>query len=207
MNLLGKVLSRVVLLILVTSMAIGGVAYFKSSKSTNELMMNSVDQQLELNRELINEKLNSSVRMLEIVSSGNTIKADLRSDTTNSNTSEVFTDIVASNSDLLSLVSLVNSDGIVINTDDANTKVLGANLSERDYMLEVIEKGETVISDVIYSKADSFSSQALQFKVEPMQFSLPSGVVTQGRFIHGGLWRTCCLWPQSRLATQSRSSS
>jgi len=35
----------------------------------------------------------------------------------------------------------------------------------------------------------------------------PSGLTTQGRIVHGGLWRTCCVWLHSRSATQSLFSS
>jgi methyl-accepting chemotaxis protein len=161
MNLLGKILSRVVLLIIVVSVAIGGIAYYKASKSTNELMMNSVVQQLKLNSELINEKLSSSARMMEVLSYGSTISTDLRLGLKNPSTTETFTTIVNENSELLSLVSLVDSKGIIINTDDSNVSIIGADLSARPYLIEAIEKGETVISDVIISKATGKSVVAI----------------------------------------------
>jgi methyl-accepting chemotaxis protein len=161
MNLLGKILLRVVLLILITSVIIGGVAYYKASTSTNELMMNSVDKQLALNSELINEKLNSSIRLMEVISQGSTISADLTRGYKNAVTAETFTNIKEQNDDLLSLISLANSGGVVLNTDDANTNVIGANLSERPYLIKAVETKKTVVSDVIVSKATGKSVIAI----------------------------------------------
>lgn len=49
----------------------------KASKSTNELMMSKVDNQLKLKSELISEKISSTKRMVEILSSERSIYTDL----------------------------------------------------------------------------------------------------------------------------------
>jgi|GEM_PF-584189 len=197
MKLLGKLLSRVILLILITSVVIGSIAYYKASTSTNELMMNSVDQQLDLNSELIAEKLNSSIRLMEIISNGSTIQTDLERGRKNIVTAQSFTRILENNSDLLSLISLVDSKGIVLNTDESNTNVIGADLSTRPYFNEMIEAGETVISDVIVSKATNTSVIAIATPifdkgdfigavVATIDFSLVSDVIVDTKIAENG---------------------
>ena len=51
------------------------------------------------------------------------------------------------------------------------------------------------------------SSHFLQSSSRPRCSARPSGVVTQGRTVNGGLWRTCCPCPHTRSATQSPCSS
>lgn len=50
-------------------------------------------------------------------------------------------------------------------------------------------------------------SHFLHGSLKPIMEARPSGVMTQGRLIHGGLCRTCWKWPHSSSATQSFLSS
>jgi methyl-accepting chemotaxis protein len=98
---------------------------------------------------------------MEIIADGSNILEDLKSGNKSKTTSESFTSILNKNTDLLSLISIADAKGVVLNTDSSNTNVIGADLSERPYLIEAIEKGETVISDVIVSKATGKSVIAI----------------------------------------------
>ena len=153
MKLLMKLLSRIVLLIIVTSLTIGGLSYFKASKSINELMMLRVEEQLNLKSELIAEKIDSTKRMIEIISDEQNIIEDLKNSKKKKSTIDIFTNIVNENSDLISLLSLVDENGKVLSVDASNINVIGKDLSRRPYLIRAIKSKETTISDMIISKS------------------------------------------------------
>ncbi|MBN2795539.1 MAG: Cache 3/Cache 2 fusion domain-containing protein [Clostridia bacterium] len=161
MKLLQKLLIGILVLILLSSTAIGSFSYWKSSTSTNELMMSKVQDQLNLRTDLIQEKINSTVRMIELISAEERIKTRLMSGVEDSSLNDFFTSIVSSNSDLISLLSITDQNGFVINVDEKNSGVTGADLSARDYLKDAISTKKTVVSDLIISKASGTKVMAI----------------------------------------------
>ena len=55
----------------------------------------------------------------------------------------------------------------------------------------------TTVQEHHYHRIDDAvaSSHFLQFNVSPRCWLRPTSVRTQGRFVIGGWWRTCCPWP------------
>lgn len=153
MKLLQKLLLVIITLILISSLAIGSFSYYKSSVSTNDLMMSKVDDQLHLRSELIREKINSTKRIISLISNDQRIIDDLFSNAGSDSTTNMFTAIVEENKDLMSLMSITNRDGIVIAVDEGNEGVLGADLSDRPYLVKAIETKGLTISDLIISRA------------------------------------------------------
>lgn len=161
MKLLQKLLIGILALILLSSSAIGLFSYLKSSSSTNDLMMSKVDDQLSLRSELIQEKIDSTTRMIQLISQDERIRTRLSSGVENSELNDVFTSIAKSNSDLISLISIADKNGKVVNVDDTNSGVLGADLSGRAYLQKAIASKEIVVSDLIISKASNTKVMAI----------------------------------------------
>jgi len=153
MKLLQKLLLSIVILILSASLAIGFFSYTKSASSTNDLMMSKVEDQLNLRTDLIQEKIDSTQRLIEMVANDDRIIASMVANQVPDSIQNRFTYIQKENKDLISLLSFTNKDNIVIGVDADNLNVLGADLSARAYLQEAMTTRETAISDMIISKA------------------------------------------------------
>jgi len=153
MKLLQKLLLSILALILITSLSIGIFSYYKASRSTNDLMMSKVDDQLQLRTDLIQEKMNNVKSTILQVSTDARVLEALKSQQDLIEVSDMFTTVKAQNKGLISLMSIVNKDNVIIATDSDNEGVIGVSLSERAYLKKAIESQSIVISDLIISKA------------------------------------------------------
>ena len=152
MKLLQKLLLSIIGLILITSLAIGISSYFMASNSTNELMMSKVEDQLSLTTELIQEKLNSSKSTIRLVASDSRT-LDALNNRSLDQTQALYTSVKDQNKGLISLLSVVGPDNVVLATDKDNTNVIGVDLSSRAYLQKAMSSKEIAISDLIISKA------------------------------------------------------
>jgi hypothetical protein len=91
MKLLKKLLLRIVLLIIIACTAIGSLAIYKSFTAIDELMMQKVDDQLTLRTALIEEKLDSTVRMIEMYAHDENVISALENDDYSSDVINMFT--------------------------------------------------------------------------------------------------------------------
>lgn len=161
MKLLQKLLIGILILLVLSSSAIGLFSYLKASSSTNGLMMSKVDDQLSLRSELIQEKINSTTRMIQLIGQDARIKEGLKALSMDPALDLLFTDIAKENEDLISLISVADANGIVVSVDEKNTGVKGADLSQRAYLKDAIATKKVVISDLIISKASGQKVMAI----------------------------------------------
>ncbi|MBI9014965.1 MAG: methyl-accepting chemotaxis protein [Clostridiales bacterium] len=160
MKLLRKLLIRIILLIILTSISIGGLALIKSYTSTNDLMMSKVTDQLSLRTALVEEKMISTVRLIETLSLDKKVMNSLKTKTENADLKATFTTTLENYSDLITLIALIDEEGTVLFSDSKND-IKNIDVSERDYLKDAISSKETVISEVILSKADNSQSIAI----------------------------------------------
>jgi len=160
MKLLRKLLIRIILLIIVTSVSIGALALIKSYTSTNDLMMSKVTDQLSLRTALAEEKMNSTVRLIETLSLDKKVVDSLKNKTENEELKETFTATLENYSDLITLIALIDDEGSVLFSDNKND-IKNIDVSERDYLKDAMSSKETVISEIIISKADNSQSIAI----------------------------------------------
>ncbi len=154
MKLLKKLLSRIILLIVVVSLVIGGMSIYKSYTSMNELMMQKVDDQLTLRTKLVEEKLESTERIVAMLASNPELKTSMKNKTSNAKLKEMLTELVTENSDLLDLVAIVGDDDVIIATDNMS-KIAGVSLAERTYLQEAKASKEITVSEIVSSKDDA----------------------------------------------------
>jgi len=152
MKLLQKLLLIILSLILITSLAIGIFSYYKASTSTNDLMMSKVNDQLRLRTELIEEKIANTKNTILLISNDSRIQNVLSGDSKESAT-EACTTTQNQYSNLISLISVVDKNNVVLVADDSNVSVVGVDLSSRDYLKDAMETRKTIVSDLIISKA------------------------------------------------------
>ncbi len=153
LKLLWKLLRRIIALILATSLTIGIFSYFQAASSIQDITFKNVDDQLELRTDLIGSKLDRAISMIDIISSEYTIITDLQSKQKSKATESTFDKIMEENSDLLSLISMVDSNGVILATDDSNKHMIGANISDRDYLEQAKKSKQVVVSEKLISKA------------------------------------------------------
>ncbi|MCH4888037.1 HAMP domain-containing protein [Acidaminobacter sp. JC074] len=152
MKLLQKLLLIILSLILITSLAIGIFSYYKASTSTNDLMMSKVGDQLKLRTELIEEKIANTQNTISLISNDKRIM-DVLSGGSKAEATEACTTTQKQYSELISLVSVVDKSNAVLIADEKNAGVVGADLSQRDYIKDAMKTKKMVVSDLIVSKA------------------------------------------------------
>ncbi|MBI9014076.1 MAG: methyl-accepting chemotaxis protein [Clostridiales bacterium] len=160
MKLLKKLLIRIIVLIIIVCAVIGGMSIYKSYTSTNDLMMQKLDDQLVLRTKLVEEKIESTKRLVGTLATSPNIQIALGNGRANTDVEKQLTELLEDNSDLMTLVSLVNKDDVVFVSDRIND-LKDVNISERDYLQEAKATKQLTISEVITSKADNSQVIAL----------------------------------------------
>lgn len=160
MKLLRKLIIRVLILVVFAGSIIGGVSVLKSYNATRDLTLSKVENQLLLKTALIEEKIESTIRLIEIFGYDTEVIRALTSNKKDSSIIDSFTKTVNNNSDLITLISLIDRNGIVLLSDDLN-KIEGIDLSERQYLKDAIASKKTSVSEIIVSKADGSYSVAI----------------------------------------------
>lgn len=160
MKLLRKLLIRIILLVMVVSLVIGGLSIYKTYTTTDDLMMAKVNDQLNLRTALIQEKLNSTVRMIEMYAHNPRVQDALKNNATDHMVVDEFSKVLENNSEIMDLISLVDEKGTVLLSDDQH-ELAGLDLSDRAYLQKASQGKATVISDIIISKADGAVSIAV----------------------------------------------
>ncbi|WP_240839351.1 methyl-accepting chemotaxis protein [Acidaminobacter sp. JC074] len=152
MKLLRKLLIRIVAIIIAVSLAIGGYSIFRSYTSMNELVSDKVDSELALRAKLVEEKLESTVRLVNVIAHNPSVKSAIKSGRSNSGVQEMLTDVVLDNGDLMDLIGLVDSSDTLFVSDAVNS-LSGVSVGERDYIKEGKETEDVVISEIVVSKS------------------------------------------------------
>lgn len=160
MKLLRKILLRFVLLIILTAAVIGVISVNESYRATNDLTMSKVSDQLNLRSSLIEEKMESTVRMIDILGSDVDVIKALTYNKKDQGIIDSFTAVVEHNSDLITLVSLIDRNDIVLLSDSINA-IEGIDLSAREYLIEAKASKDTSVSEIIISKADNSHAVAI----------------------------------------------
>ena len=160
MKLLKKLLIRIIALIIIVCAVIGGMSIYKSYTSTNELMMQTLDDQLVLRTKLVEEKIESTKRLIGTLATSPNIQVALGNGRANTNDIAQLTDLLEDNSDLMTLVSLVDKDDIVFASDKINNQK-NVDLSGRAYLQDAKATKELTISEVVISKSDQSQVIAL----------------------------------------------
>lgn len=160
MNLLKKLLLRMIALIIIVCAVIGGMSIYKSYTSTNDLMMQTLDDQLVLRTKLVEEKIESTKRLIGTLATSPNIQSALGTGRANRDVEQQLTDLLEENSDLMTLVSLVNKDDVVFTSDKINNQK-NVDLSGRVYLQEAKSSKELTISEVVISKSDKSQVIAL----------------------------------------------
>jgi methyl-accepting chemotaxis protein len=153
MRLSRKLLIRIVGLLILTGGVIGGFGINKTYENTEKMMMQQVEQEVHLRSGLIDEKLNSTVRMIEIYCE-NTMVIDLLNHSgDHSSLKTSLTKTLEKNIDLISLISVVDDQGMVVLSDGINNSE-GVDLSNRAYLQACKDQKTTILSEVVISQAD-----------------------------------------------------
>ncbi len=158
MKLLSKLLLGIITLMILSGLAIGGISYIKSSNSTNDILMSTVDTELSLRAQIIEEKLENAKKIITVLTEDDRILSALKSGEYSTDTSAVLTVTASNNKDLISLIALADSVDNVVLSDAANPNAVGLNISDRAYLKQAKETKNIVISDIIISRADDSSS-------------------------------------------------
>lgn len=153
MKLLRKLLLRLILLIVAVSVAIGGISIFKSFESTEELISHQVDEQLSLRTRLVEEQLESTTRIVGMLSHDPDLIKSLKSRSADSRLKQMLTEIVTENDDLMDLVALVDKNDTIY-ASDTIANMSDVDLSGRAYLQEAKATKEITFSEVVESKND-----------------------------------------------------
>jgi len=140
-------------MVLIAGSAIGGISVIKSYEATQDLTFTNMEQTVKLNAALINEKINSTVRMVEIIGADVDVVMALKNNMTTSDVTDSLTEIVDKNKDLIGLVALIDRNGEIFTSDSINN-LSGIDVSDRDYFKSSKENKKTNVSEVITSKDD-----------------------------------------------------
>lgn len=160
MKLLKKLLIRVIALIIVVCVVIGGMGIYKSHTETRKLMMQKVDDQLELRTMLVEEKLASTKRLIATLASNPQILRVMESGRSDSNIENQLTDLLEANNDLMTLVSLVNTKDIIFTSDKVNG-LTTTDISDRAYLQEAKDTKKLAVSEVITNKTNGTQGIAI----------------------------------------------
>lgn len=160
MKLLKKLLIRIIAVIIIVSAVIGGMSIYKSYTSTNDLMMQTLDDQLVLRTKLVEEKIESTKRLVGTLATSPNIQIALGNSRANTEVEKQLTELLEENSDLMTLVSLVNKDDVVFASDKINNQK-NVDLSGRAYLQEAKASKELTISEVVTSISDNSQVIAL----------------------------------------------
>jgi len=154
MKLLKKLLLRIIAIIIVVSLAIGGYSIYKSYTSMNELLSDKVDSELALRAKLIEEKLDSTVRLVDVLANNPNVKNALKSGRKDIKVQEMMTDVVVENNDLMEMIGLVDESDTIFVSDSLNN-LSGVSVADREYIQNAKATEKVVISEIILSKDNS----------------------------------------------------
>ena len=153
MKLSRKLLIRIIAILILSGGMIGVFGIWMTYSNTQTLMYDQVETEVKLRSALIEEKLNSTIRLVEMYKENPLVIQALKDQRTNKALKDSFTATVNSNNDLISLISIADRQGSVLIADSINNSE-GVDLSERPYLMEAVESKETSTSEVIISKSD-----------------------------------------------------
>jgi len=141
-----------ILLILACS-SIGLIGIVLSYESTNQLMTRGLEDQVRLKSQLIENKLESSQQLVELIASQDMVLEGLHDPGQYLNIKESLSRTLNNNSNILSMVAITDDMGHVIISDDTHNAE-GMDLSERDYFLRMKMDHQVQVSQVIVSKVN-----------------------------------------------------
>lgn len=177
MKLLRKLIIRVMLLVLIAGSVIGGLSVAKSYKATKELTFDKMESELALRASIIDEKIASTTRLIEVFGHDPEVVRTLTYGEESKTVKDLFTATVENNSDLITLVALIDRDDMVLFSDSIND-IKDIDLSQRQYLIDAKSSKDTVVSEIIVSKADSSSSIAICMPIYNGDFYVGSIVST-----------------------------
>ena len=154
MKLLKKLLLRIIAIIIVVSLAIGGYSIYKSYTSMNQLLSDKVDSELALRAKLIEEKLDSTVRLVDILANNPNVKNALKTGRKDIKVQEMMTDVVVENNDLMEMIGLVDDSDTIFVSDSLNN-LSSVSVADREYIQDAKATEKVVVSEIVLSKDNS----------------------------------------------------
>lgn len=131
---------------------LGYISYRMSSASIQTAVQQQLKEQTYNTSNLINKTIDSTKHSLEVASlNGDIIKAVENSNTSNLDTaSEYIKEVQEKNKDFMEVLIITDAYGkVIVNTQSKENDI---DLSDRDYMKQVLSSGKEVVSEVLTSR-------------------------------------------------------
>lgn len=152
MNLMKKMMLRMTLLILIPVFIIGYGAYKQSSDALESAAQQEAMKMTQLHAQMIQDKLDSIHKIVQITSKNGTLLELLENDTLDGRIAmeNYLHNIQNENSELIEMMIFVDKNGDSI-VSDQKTEV-SVNVADRQYMQETLQAKEGVFSDVLVNR-------------------------------------------------------
>ncbi len=131
---------------------LGYISYRMSSTSIQTAVQQQLKEQTYNTSNLVNKTIDSTKHSLEVASlNGDIIKAVENSNTSNLDTaSEYIKEVQEKNKDFMEVLIITDAYGkVILNTQSKENDI---DLSDRDYMKQVLSSGKEVVSEVLTSR-------------------------------------------------------
>ncbi|NOW88100.1 methyl-accepting chemotaxis protein [Clostridium beijerinckii] len=145
---------------------LGYISYRMSSASIQTAVQQQLKEQTYNTSNLINKTIDSTKHSLEVASlNGDIIKAVENSNTSNLDTaSEYIREVQEKNKDFMEVLIITDAYGkVIVNTQSKENDI---DLSDRDYMKQVLSGGKEVVSEVLTSR---FTGNPAIFMAYPLK--------------------------------------
>jgi len=165
MNLTRKMMLQMTVLILIPVLAIGIGCYTLASKALKEGAQEEAKQMTRLHSEMIEEKLSTMQKLVQVASSNKGLEKVIEGDEASNPTEmmEYLSRVQKNNKGSVEMLILVDQNGNAL-LSDSKTE-LNINVRERDYFKETLNTGKGIISDVLINKETNSASVVV---TEPM---------------------------------------
>ncbi len=152
-----KLSIAMILMIVLSTLVMGGITVFKSADTVQNLTESTMTEITDENATIIESMINKEVRNIELIADQKEVQDVLVKFENGEALTEVQNQL---NEKLMHMVKdagniehifIVNNKGIII--ADSDTKLIGTDINDRGYTKKVLEKKEFVISETLKSKS------------------------------------------------------
>lgn len=152
-----KIAIAMISIIVITIAILGGIALVKSTTSISSVSKSAMS---EINREdskIISLMINKEKRNTQLIAQQKEVEEVLLKSQNGEPIDEIQAQLVpklqlmAKDAGNLEHIFIVNNKGVIVS--DSDTKLIGADIKDRNYTKEFIKTGEAVISETIISKS------------------------------------------------------